>query len=368
MFVLFLYAFPPSFIGHTVFVTMDVALACFVIMSFYFGISYCKKRGKKDIILFFLSQSLAIVTKFSAILFLPFFVALLFCSSLSKKEFAKNFLILLGVIFTVVSISYGSIFGINNYFEGLFRVNSDHLRLDTYFAGNFYKERVYLYFIYCYLLKTPIVAILIFLAAIFFILKKYQFRNFELNLLFISPFCFLVIHSLYAAPLGIRYILPTLAITLVLSGIVANHINSKHLLVLAIILLVEVLPTYPNFLGYFNFSIGGNNNGYLYLDDSNLDWGQNLNKLANFQREVLKNQELTVVGSSPVPLQFYNIKVKDAIYLISDFRDTLNKGYFAISPHFLIRASNPNFQNSINWLDKDPIARIGSSFLIYKVD
>ena len=42
---------------------------------------------------------------------------------------------------------------------------------------------------------------------------------------------------------------------------------------------------YPDYLAYFNELAGGPQNGYKYLDDSNLEWGQDLKRLAAYQKQ-----------------------------------------------------------------------------------
>ena len=47
----------------------------------------------------------------------------------------------------------------------------------------------------------------------------------------------------------------------------------------------EGLRGFPDYLAYFNEIIGGNDNGYKYLVDSNLDWGQNRTYAKSYARE-----------------------------------------------------------------------------------
>ena len=57
---------------------------------------------------------------------------------------------------------------------------------------------------------------------------------------------------------------------------------------MAILLLwqaISVISAYPNLLSYFNEIIGGSRNGYLYVVDSNLDWGQDLKRLTKWVNE-----------------------------------------------------------------------------------
>jgi len=42
------------------------------------------------------------------------------------------------------------------------------------------------------------------------------------------------------------------------------------------------LAAYPNYLPFFNMAAGGSENGFKYLLDSNLDWGQDLIKVSEW--------------------------------------------------------------------------------------
>jgi hypothetical protein len=49
-------------------------------------------------------------------------------------------------------------------------------------------------------------------------------------------------------------------------------------------LIVATLWIHPHFLAYFNELIGGPRRGHLYLADSNIDWGQDMKRLARYAR------------------------------------------------------------------------------------
>jgi hypothetical protein len=50
------------------------------------------------------------------------------------------------------------------------------------------------------------------------------------------------------------------------------------------VLAVESLSVFPNFIPFFNVAAGGARGGLALLGDSNLDWGQDLKLLAEWQR------------------------------------------------------------------------------------
>ena len=45
---------------------------------------------------------------------------------------------------------------------------------------------------------------------------------------------------------------------------------------------ISSVKTYPDYLTYFNEIVGGPKKGIDYLDDSNIDWGQDLKRLKGF--------------------------------------------------------------------------------------
>lgn len=92
--------------------------------------------------------------------------------------------------------------------------------------------------------------------------------------------------------IGVRHILPTFAFIYVLVAgqivkwlkIQTSKIIKSIKYVIVILLLIwqaaTIFAIYPSFLAYFNELGGGPKNGYKYAADSNLDWGQDLKRLA----------------------------------------------------------------------------------------
>lgn len=91
--------------------------------------------------------------------------------------------------------------------------------------------------------------------------------------------------------LGIRYILPVYPFLMILSAvIVARSLKVVSWMrfvtpALVILLAVESLSAWPNYIPFFNSFAGGARGGLSLLGDSNLDWGQDLPLLAQWQKE-----------------------------------------------------------------------------------
>ena len=91
--------------------------------------------------------------------------------------------------------------------------------------------------------------------------------------------------------LGLRHVLPLYPFLYILIGVgfarmLAEHRRNAAILaaVLAVGLAAETLAAYPNYVAFFNVAAGGSRGGLRLLSDSNLDWGQDLRLLADWQR------------------------------------------------------------------------------------
>ncbi len=133
---------------------------------------------------------------------------------------------------------------------------------------------------------------------------------------------------------------------------------------------VTVLASFPNYLSYYNESVGGSKNGYRFIVDSNYDWGQDLKRLAQF---------VTVYEIDHIALDYFG-GGSPAYYLGPRVEGWWSArgaphGYFAISASFregAFGALSPGFENarkeedSYLWLRRyKPVARAGDSIFIY---
>lgn len=89
--------------------------------------------------------------------------------------------------------------------------------------------------------------------------------------------------------IGERHLLPLHPILAVAAGAGAAWAATRRgkTLLLALVLWLggETALVHPNELGYFNEAVGGWRNGWRWLADSNVDWGQDLARLARWTRE-----------------------------------------------------------------------------------
>ena len=108
--------------------------------------------------------------------------------------------------------------------------------------------------------------------------------------------------------IGIRHMLPVYplllaAAVLVLFRALPARAAAAVLLAGAVLQLGETLRVHPHELSFFNEAAGGPANGAAWLNDSNLDWGQDLGRLARRLRERGDEERATIAyfGGGDVP-------------------------------------------------------------------
>ena len=277
----------------------------------------------------------------------------------------------------------------------------------SFLMGHFSKKGFRSYFPIVFLIKTPIILILfLFLGIILFIrnLKKDFWNEYILILPPIIYFC-IAIFDIFN--IGYRHILPIIPFCIVIAtkpiermwSAVACYRNitmqnqgsvkqsesklshSKRIWTVAFILIILIVyyisgtvRIHPYYLSYFNEFIGGAKNGYEYVVDSNIDWGQDLKRLADYLKKN-KIEEITACYFGTANANYYGIKYKPLlIYLLpGSSKEEMSPepntpGLYAISVTNLQGVYCKN-QKIFDWLKRrEPIARIGYSIHIYKVE
>ena len=122
------------------------------------------------------------------------------------------------------------------------------------------------------------------------------------------------------------------------------------------------IRTYPSYLAFFNELVGGPANGYKYLTDSNLDWGQDLKGLgAYLHRNGIAMVRLAYFGSDD-PRRF-----GVAYEQLRPGEPTT--GYVAVSVTVLTGTFHyPGCERAYEWLRPfEPVAKIGYSIFVYHI-
>jgi hypothetical protein len=232
---------------------------------------------------------------------------------------AGAFVLMLAMALLVIEIVYGFHGGIGRYIEGLRLVNGDHDPDYLTYLGGQLRYRFPNYFVVAYLLKEPVAAVILAGLGVFQLLRTRKIGILAKLFLLLPPVVLFTIHSMFADGLGVRYIIGVLPFTCLAGGVaLASMVQSGSMVkrcaagVLCAWLVVAAAGIYPDQLSYFNEMAcldepgkigldGGSRCGPMWLDDSNVDWGQGLKQLSDWTEANAKGRpiRLAYFGSFP---------------------------------------------------------------------
>lgn len=171
-----------------------------------------------------------------------------------------------------------------------FTLYSAHQR-DAYLLGETSSSGWRSYFPIVFLIKTPIATILLVIAGLAAIAgRRICWRD---NLLMIGLAAFALLYGYTSVNarlnIGHRHLLPLYPILFIFAGAAAAWLTSRAGMLLVggcmTWLAVANAGIYPHYLSYFNELIGGPADGHLFVVDSNIDWGQDLKRLAEYSKK-----------------------------------------------------------------------------------
>ena len=167
-----------------------------------------------------------------------------------------------------------------------------------------------LYFSFVVLLKWPPTLWLMVAMAIVMVARRRGALSAELATMMVFPVVFFALAMTTRLNIGDRYVLPVYPFLLMGCGILAEtvrHWRRGAVMITMLIALqaVDVARYAPDYLSYLN-PIVPSDRGYEWLSDSNLDWGQGLLALREYQR-AHPNQRLHLAYFGGVDPQSYGI-------------------------------------------------------------
>ena len=227
--------------------------------------------------------------------------------------------------------------------------------VDAYLMGEWSRNGWWYYYFVAFLIKNSIPFILAILLS-FILIKKVLPDRLTIALISV-PVIFLFFATLNdKAQAGVRYFLPIYPILFVLCGGALAFIYNKTKVMKVFVIglmgwhVCEALFIFPNHLAYFNEFVGGPKNGYRYLRDSNLDWGQEMKRVGEYVRQNdVHDLALSTIG--PVDPSLPARAIRDSE------RSVPEKTVYAIGAHRI---------DQCEWtLSTPPSAVIGYSMFIY---
>jgi len=196
------------------------------------------------------------------------------------------------------------------------------------------------YYVVAYVFKEPLALQVLLATGLFCILRRRHARTFLMQEWFlIAPIIVLLIVLSFfnGAQIGIRHILPVLALTLVLAGSVFEHwpvLSFRKKICLALLtvwLVVLVMSYFPHLIPYMNELVPDRRYGWKVLADSNLSWGQNGRLVSDF---LSRNPDVKLDPESPCTgrilmdaNQLVGVEGPDAAWLGDHYEPVGHVGY-----------------------------------------
>ena len=250
---------------------------------------------------------------------------------------------------------------------------------DAFLLGKISQQGSWYYHLVTLAIKTPIalqiMLLLAFGLSLSWLMKGKSPHFYNDFFLVIPPFLLLMAMSFGSVKIGLRHVLPIFPFVFVFTArffkpALERRPLSGFMFLLIIWYLISSIRIHPHYLAYFNEYIGGPSNGYKYLVDSNLDWGQDLKGLKEYiERRDIEKVKLAYFGTAAP--EYYGISYEP----ISDLdlralkESRFTRGVFAISATFLQGLYHPNDRDRYKWFrDRTPTAQIGYSIFVYEID
>ena len=376
---LFLFTFSPNLLAHSHLTTPDMTLTTFFFIScFYYWKNIDTQKRKYAVIggFFF---GLALMSKFTSVLLFPvlFLNLCLYRVNGKKINFLDN-TIYLGTGLFILFAGYG--FNITPYLQGVtFQLEHAGNGHSSFLMGEYSLSGWWYYYIVAFLIKTPVpTLILLFSISVFTFVKFNLKKSINEYCLMFPIFFILLFFSIMHQSIGLRYILPVYPFIFVLAGKITQvkAVKIKEKIVMLLLMAWYISGTLGmgnHYLAYFNEFVHGPENGYKYLIDSNLDWGQDLPGLKKFMDERdIKHIYLSYYGTDRperyginytwLPSPLYEDAPREERAKIP------SKGFIAVSATNL-QGVYFNNKNLFAWLNNcKPIAKIGYSIFVYKIE
>ena len=402
-----IYFLSPNITAHARFVTTDLAATVFIMCSVLSFWELFRDPGRKNALFAALFLSLALLSKYSALLLVPVFLSMAVYSSFPPKGRAAqggnpagNMLLFFTMAFVLLWAGY--CFETKPMLEGVLRPEAKEaffrsviqkvpvldardpsfllygipvpLRsfllgvvgvlkhggegASTFFMGKWSTAGHPMYYLAAILIKTPVPTLLLLLAGLAIMPLDKKTRSLSAYLGGVT-LLFVATASRSNLQLGLRYILPVYPFIFIICAVAADRCFSsgkkvKAAAAVALLWLLAVnIRIWPDYLSYFNYFGGGPENGYNYLRDSNIDWGQDLPALKGYMdSEGIGTINLSYWGEGDPSLYGIIFKIPSDDELVSPANEV-----YAISVNNL---------EAFGWTaSKVPDARAGYSINIY---
>lgn len=400
---LLLFCFDPNMIAHARTVSNDMAVAAFFLIAHFYLYRLAVDGSRTNQIALAAAIALTTVAKFSGLLVFPSLLltaavlytfpagAALLPEHARAAEWRRRFLaagvrsLVMSMVTSVLLISalYQSAAGPAQYLAGVRLIYANSAPgFQFYLFGGFSPVASWYYYLVAMAVKTPDVTVALFGVAAGSLLMR-SLRPSRHAWLLAPVALVLAVCSQDPATLGLRRVLlvyPFLFLWIgARCGLVwerwwpdAQHDNPRVRVgmlavaaAVALFAIASAIRIHPYQLAYFNSFVGGPVAGPRLLDDSNIDWGQDLPGLADWQ---------AAHSGQPLALDYFGTDDPagygiDSRPISEDELFQPVRTVYAISVNSLIRlklSAQTSGRSEVDWLARyTPTARIGYSIYVF---
>jgi hypothetical protein len=369
---LFSFTFCPNMLAFSGICVPDMPLTAFSLISVYYLWRSLHEDNKILHVYAGVSLGLALLCKFPALLLVPLAVAVTFVVMYTQRRNLLPRLIILGAVaFLVMLAGYQG--DLTPFIQGnQYRLMQQEYGQSAYLMGQYSAHGWWYFYPLTILMKSPLPLLILFPLAAGIMFRDMAKYGTLLMVLLAPILLYLTVFSLSGYSIALRYLLPVYPFVFITIGVLAT-IGTKYryyLAVAAIWYVASSVSVAPHYLAYFNEAFGGPGNGYRYLADANLDWGQDLKELKKFmERNGIEKISLSYFGADNAERYGIDYDWLPSHYL---YNPTPDKPY-EIKPDQLVAVSVTNLLGIyledrgmyLSLLQHEPVAKIGYSIYVY---
>ena len=300
---LFLFSFLPPVLAHAGLATTDMALTAFLGAAFFCALQWAETPSWKNALLFGAATGLAVISKFSSLVYFPAAIAIALAGHLFFQQpsparaiaLLKERLPSFGVAVAVGALIVAAIyrFSFAALFAGIQAVEAHNAEgHPAYLLGQRTTSGFWYFYPVTLAVKTPLALVILLAVAFWWTLRdRERLRRDWPVLSFVAGILAVALFS--RINIGVRHILPVyFGFSLLAAGAIADWIPRGDLrtsMSVALGLFIawfaaSSLLAHPDYLAYTNELAGSAPEKI--LADSDLDWGQDMKRLATRLRAV----------------------------------------------------------------------------------
>ncbi|MEV6235180.1 glycosyltransferase family 39 protein [Lentzea sp. NPDC051838] len=307
-----LYALSPDVIAHGSLATLDVPTAGFLLTSVW--LLWRARSRAIHLPLAGLALGAAIATKMSALAAVPVVLVLAVLSVRRSRLQAAGVVGFVAVV--VVWASYVAVDPLAPFplpfIEGMgVQFGMENRVWGGFLFGTHYEGSHWYYLPVALLVKSPLGALVLWVAGAVVLVRRMRVAAAYV----LAPTAVLLVAAMTSnRDLGVRYaIFVPMFLAVAAGAVVLVRQRWAHVAVACLVAFVAVtsVRAFPYYLPYSNEAFGGPSKTHLYLHDSNVDWGQDLGRLADRLRERYPGERIWLVYKGAGVPSYYGIEASD---------------------------------------------------------